>query len=495
MEKDEWLEGIGVPRHLLARRVAQVPTTGTAGTHPAARHAPATPAPPPPDLIGIDITLPAPLEPSGQQQLTATGKFSDDSTQDLTKTVKWSADRDIVSIDAHGLAKAARGAAGKVKITATPASSNVSGQITVTIRLALQEIIVTPQNPLIEISQSRGLTATAVYADGEKEDITPKVDWQTSQPKVADFSGPGWCDGLAAGTAVVQALDAVSKMSGRTKVTVPAAGKAPKLTKLTIEPLNPDIKDGTPVQFTATGHYADGSSHEITDKVKWESSDPKTLTIDAKGVAKAGAGIIGQPLIRGSDPATNLYQSTTCYVETPGVRDVTLLPKALTLFVGDAAPLTVTAALFAGGEIKVNAHVNWTVADPQVAKVILNGEEVEGLAHGNTTIEALEPNSGKGDSIDVSVKPPVLRSIMVLGDARLTIGQTDTYTATGTFSDHNSKDLTDVTWSSSSPAIDIDHLGKATAKAAGKAVITAQDPTTHRYGSFEVTVAAPSATP
>ena len=83
---------------------------------------------------------------------------------------------------------------------------------------------------------------------------------------------------------------------------------------------------------------------------------------------------------------------------------------------------------------------------------------------------------------------------MVLGDARLTIGQTDTYTATGTFSDHNSKDLTDVTWSSSSPAIDIDHLGKATAKAAGKAVITAQDPTTHRYGSFEVTVAAPSAT-
>ena len=189
MEKDEWLEGIGVPRHLLARRVAQVPTTGTAGTHPAARHAPATPAPPPPDLIGIDITLPAPLEPSGQQQLTATGRFSDDSTQDLAKTVKWSADRDIVSVDAHGLAKAARGAAGKVKITATPASSNVSGQITVTIRLALQEIIVTPQNPLIEISQSRGLTATAVYADGEKEDITPKVDWQTSQPKVADFRG------------------------------------------------------------------------------------------------------------------------------------------------------------------------------------------------------------------------------------------------------------------------------------------------------------------
>ena len=79
-------------------------------------------------------------------------------------------------------------------------------------------------------------------------------------------------------------------MSGRTKVTVPAAGKAPKLTKLTIEPLNPDIKDGTPVQLTATGDYADGSSHEITDKVKWESSDPKTLTIDAKGVAKAGAG-------------------------------------------------------------------------------------------------------------------------------------------------------------------------------------------------------------
>src|SRR5437879_5424208 len=150
-------------------------------------------------------------------------------------------------------------------------------------------------------------------------------------------------------------MDAASQISGSTKITVPPAGKAPTLRKVTISPLNPDIKDGTPVPFKAMGSYSDGSTHEITDKVTWESSDLKILAIDSKGVARAKLLTgTGNPLIRGSDPATGLYQSATAYVDMPGVKSITLSPKDISIVSGDAMPVTATAALYGGGEMRVN---------------------------------------------------------------------------------------------------------------------------------------------
>jgi hypothetical protein len=57
---------------------------------------------------------PRPLEAGGQQQLTATGTFSDGSTQDLTSTVKWSSSDSNVTVVPGGLAKVGS-SAGKVQ--------------------------------------------------------------------------------------------------------------------------------------------------------------------------------------------------------------------------------------------------------------------------------------------------------------------------------------------------------------------------------------------
>src|SRR5205823_6160636 len=73
------------------------------------------------------------------------------------------------------------------------------------------------------------------------------------------------------------------------KVTVIAAGKGPKLVKLRVTPVDPPISDFTPVQFTAMGDFADKSSHEVTDRVRWVSTKPDTLAIDERtGLATPG---------------------------------------------------------------------------------------------------------------------------------------------------------------------------------------------------------------
>jgi len=75
-----------------------------------------------------------------------------------------------VTVVPGGLAKVGSGS-GKVTITATAtaAGGRVSGSITVTIRTPLQDIIVSPKNPLVQSGETQGLTATAVYTDGDTE--------------------------------------------------------------------------------------------------------------------------------------------------------------------------------------------------------------------------------------------------------------------------------------------------------------------------------------
>src|SRR5712692_9793139 len=74
---------------------------------------------PPPTLASIQVTPANPSVPEGsQQQFTATGTFSDGSTQDLTSRVTWSSsDISAVTIDPAGLATTH--SLGRPKITAT----------------------------------------------------------------------------------------------------------------------------------------------------------------------------------------------------------------------------------------------------------------------------------------------------------------------------------------------------------------------------------------
>src|SRR6185437_16697950 len=129
--------------------------------------------------------------------------------------------------------------------------------------------------------------AQGVYSDGSTEDVTDKVVWETDPNKVADFISAGVCEAAAAGTTRVYATGDGGKITGMTKLTVAAPGKAPVLKKVTISPLNPDLKD-EPVRFKAMGLFSDKSTHEITLLVTWESSDNKVLSIDKRGVATPG---------------------------------------------------------------------------------------------------------------------------------------------------------------------------------------------------------------
>ena len=62
------------------------------------------------------------------------------------------------------------------------------------------------------------------------------------------------------------------------------------LTDIVVSPANPSIGVGSNQQFTATGHYSDGSSQSLTNgsggnSLLWSSSSPDVASVDTSGVA------------------------------------------------------------------------------------------------------------------------------------------------------------------------------------------------------------------
>ena len=212
----------------------------------------------------LAISKPGPFESGTQQQLFATLIPQSGPPQDFTSKVKWSSsDESLVAVLPGGLAKVGHGL-GEVTITATASGGKPRDSIKAKVRAKLRDIVVTPANPLVKSGDIEILTATAVYEDGFTENVTASVEWSSAQPAVADFSSPGSCVAKDAGIANIprpirrkkQWLDQ-SDGSRRRQ----GAGA----TQGDHQPLNPDIKTGTPVQFS-DGQILDNSTHEITNR-------------------------------------------------------------------------------------------------------------------------------------------------------------------------------------------------------------------------------------
>ena len=63
----------------------------------------------------------------------------------------------------------------------------------------------------------------------------------------------------------------------------------PVLVSIAVTPANPSGPVGATQQFTATGTYSDGTSHNVTTSVTWSSSNTGVASIGSSGLATAVA--------------------------------------------------------------------------------------------------------------------------------------------------------------------------------------------------------------
>ena len=392
-----------------------------------------------PTITSISVGPDGPTLPIGiTEQFVATAIYSDGSTADLTAGVAWSSSTaSVATIDSTGLASLV--GAGTTTITATVGALSDSTTVTV-VNAHLTSLTLSPATATMAAGTAQQFTATGTFDDGSTQ-ILPSVQWSSSAQGTLTVDSSGLVTAVAAGTATLNATS--GSITGTASITVTSA----TLVSLAIAPLNSTMPTGATKQFTATGSFSDSSTQDMTTLVLWSSSNLSTASINAAGLVNSFT--TGNTTIQAS--LGSAVQSTALTVSTVGLQSIAITPANPTIAKGTFVKFTATGTYSDGSTALLN-NVAWKSSKPQLANVRSSGI-ARGKKAGSVTISALA--FGVTGSTSLTVGTGVLVSIQVTPiNPSVAAGTKLQFTATGTFSDGTTQDVTlNSHWSSSVAAV------------------------------------------
>ncbi|HEY4402669.1 MAG TPA: Ig-like domain-containing protein, partial [Acidimicrobiia bacterium] len=141
------------------------------------------------------------LAPGMTQQYTATGTYSDNSTQDLTASSAWtSSSVGVASVSSGGLVTAT--APGTTNVSASAGGTTGATGLHVS---PLRLITLRPLLSIVRTGGTRALTATGRFANGVTATINDQVTWSSTNPGVAGVSPQGVVTSGAPGLTIIVA--------------------------------------------------------------------------------------------------------------------------------------------------------------------------------------------------------------------------------------------------------------------------------------------------
>lgn len=412
-------------------------------------------------LVSIAITPADPQIILGTlNQFTAIGTYSDQSTKDITSSVTWSSsNQNIASINGGGLAAAL--ALGSLSISAT--SDSITGSTSVSVQSpTLMSLSILPADPTIAFTTTLQFHALGNYSDGSVQNVTRQVTWASSNTAVAQILSTGDSKGMTAGSSTITAT--LGAISASTTLNVTNA----TIVSITVMPPSQTIAVGTTLDFTASGRFSDNSVQNITNDVTFNSDNTAVATIDnntdiATAVSPGTANI--------SATFNGVTGSTPLDVTTATISSISVTPATAELAPNSFVDCTATATLSDGTTQVITNDVTWSSSNPAVAAVDNTGS-VGAVAPGNATISA---QFGAVTGTSTILVNPQLTRIQISPSSASIAAQTGfAFTATGTFADGTTQDLTDfVLWTSSAPSVATISAGDANGLTPGTSTIVA----------------------
>lgn len=418
-------------------------------------------------LTAVEITpVTATINATQTVQYTANAVYSDGSRIDVTTAASWqSTNPSVATIGLHtGLATGVSG--GTTTITANY-NGIFSNQATLTVNKTLVSIAVTPPNATIGQGQTQQYTATGTYSDGSTADITATVIWNSSNTSVATISA-GLANAVGVGTTNITATkDAITS-----NIAILNVNKV--LVSIAVTPTSATIHKTATQQYTATGHYSDSSTADLTAFVTWASSNTNVATIIPSGLA-TGTGV-GNTAITATQGAVT-SNAATLIVDNP-LQSITVTPTAATINQNQSQQYTATGTFFDGSTSDITNSVSWHSSDLTVATISGTGLAT-GVGVGTSNITATSGATTSNTAVLTVNK--ILTSIAVTPtSANIHKTQTQQFTATGHYSDSSTADITTAaTWSSNNTSVATvgTNSGLATGVNTGTALITASQGT------------------
>lgn len=404
-------------------------------------------------LTGLELSTVSLLPKGTSAQLTALGRYSDGTEQDLTSQLTWTSDNPAVVIVSDA-------AASKGRLTAVGRGrAHISGRLgerlaAVAVQVGdatVVAIAITPPSPVIARGTQVQLTAIATLSDGTIADVTAAAEWTSSTPEVADLRGGlGLATAVAPGTAMIRAAFAAHASSVLLRV------KDATLTSLAVSPVNPTLASGSQQPLSAIGTFSDQSTQDVSGLVAWRSSDDSIAT----AAGSAGGRGVCRALAKGSAILTatldGVSGSTLVTVTDATLVAIGVTPPAAVIARGTTQQFTASGTYSDGTTQDITAFVVWSASSDRVAS-ISNTAGASGLssarAAGSSTIVATLSGKTGSASLVVSADDPVAVMVSSTNPA-IAQGTMQPFVAKGLYADGSTQELSDdVTWESSDPAV------------------------------------------
>ena len=324
------------------------------------------------NLVSLAVGPGNPTVPlAASQQFTASGKFDDGSTQDVSLTVKWTSSNSIVArVSSEGVVTGA--GLGSADIAA--AMGGVSDTTTATVDASsVQRVAVVPAAKIANNTR-RQMRASAVFQDGGVLDVTeiPGIEWSSSNSAAATVdAGNGWVTGVGAGSSTISAK--LGGQSGSSTLNVSDA----TLLGISVAPNQAVIAPGTTQNLVALATFSDGAGQfqqDISSSAAWSSDNTGVATVAftnglqelasgvTSGVANISAGF--------SDTHGNAATSSAALnVSTATINGINITPGSAALPFGGGHQLIATGSLSDGTFQDLTLTANWSAADDGVATV------------------------------------------------------------------------------------------------------------------------------
>ena len=460
-------------------------------------------------LSTISIAAVAPIPVGQKANLIATGVFADGYKQDVTLQATWTtssaatatvSDSGATKGQVTGVVPGTATITASIQTSVSGTSTTISGKVDVEVSpKKITNIAVTPTAPTMHRGETQPFMATATYDDSSVGDVTTQATWTVGDGNILSVATSGASIGSV-----------TAKLVGQTTVTATYAGASGSTTVLVIAPtlrsiaLTPSsatvASHGGTQSFVATGSYADGTTAILTDSVTWSSSDSTILTVsNSVGTRGVATGVVaGTATVQAT--LDGVVGSANVTVKDIKLLSIAIAPASLSVPAGVTSKLTATGTYDDTSTKDVTADATWVSADPTIATVGNTGAtagQVTGVKANNSTTVTATLNGITSPAVTVTVTTATLASIAVApATANVTAGKTQAFTATGTYSDKTTIDITaSVTWSSS--AINIAEVsnaagsnGLATSLRQGTTTITAT--LNGMTGTATLTVGAPA---
>ncbi len=228
-------------------------------------------------------------------------------------------------------------------------------------RLPVVGLVARPSRIEIPFGEVQQVGATAIFVDGDSQDVGPRVDWRCDDPQVCRVEGNGVFVAVGPGSSILRA-SYLGVASQPIEVRVTTGDAVP--TKMMVSPPQLTLGIQSTGRVYVDADLSNGRAVQLTTEVEWETDSPDVIKVLPGGRIRPIG--IGKATVTATYKGVESVASTIQVVPAVGL---VVVPTVGVVPAGVSVPVKLYEVL-GDGSFAEASRAKWSSDAPAVAEVV-----------------------------------------------------------------------------------------------------------------------------